>query len=108
MKGSSFWCKSDVPYAPPFYPKVYVSVQVSEIWPHDLAEANTCAGGALRLQVPSTVQIDFFDVIFRNNTAQSSRDIWADLSQSTTINVHLICITDLQRGRCSKLHLASI
>lgn len=55
----------------------------------------TCAGGALRLQVPSTVQIDFFDVIFRNNTAQSSRDIWADMSQSTTINVHLICITDL-------------
>ena len=48
-------------------------------------------GGALRLEVPSTVQIDFFDVIFRNNTALSSSDIWADLSQSTTINVHFVC-----------------
>ena len=84
------------------------------VWaPNNLA-LNTCAGGALRLQVPSTVQIDFFDVIFRNNTAQSSRDIWADMSQSTTINVHLICITDLDPEACdswcvrAKLDLASI
>ena len=46
-------------------------------------------GGTLRLEVPQTVQIDLYDVIFKNNTAPSSADLWTDDVQLTTINLPL-------------------
>lgn len=53
------------------------------------ARISSALGGALRLEVPQNVQIDFYDVIFKNNTAPSSADLWTDDLKLTTINLPL-------------------